>query len=135
MEHSSGLLVVDDDHDILLALQDALEMEGYHVAVAHDGREALEQLKGGLRPELILLDLMMPDVSGWAFRAEQSSNAELASIPVVVVSGQGVSSRDVARLGAAGYLRKPVDLDDLLHTVERFASPEDPPEPVSMASW
>lgn len=77
----------------------------------------------------------MPDVSGWAFRAEQSSDAELASIPVVVVSGQGVTSREVARLGAAGYLRKPVDLDDLLHTVERFASPEDPPEQASMASW
>jgi CheY-like chemotaxis protein len=135
MEHSSGLLVVDDDHDILLALQDALEMEGYHVAVAHDGREALEQLKGGLRPELILLDLMMPDVSGWAFCAEHSSDAELASIPVVVVSGQGVSSRDVARLGAAGYLRKPVDLDDLLHTVERFASPDEPSEQASVASW
>ncbi|ADO74324.1 response regulator [Stigmatella aurantiaca] len=135
MEHSSSLLVVDDDHDILLALQDVLETEGYQVSVAHDGREALEQLKGGLRPELILLDLMMPEVSGWAFRAEQRSDAELASIPVVVVSGQGVSSREVARLGVAGYLRKPVDLDDLLNTVERFASPDGPSDSASVASW
>lgn len=122
MEPRSGLLVVDDDHDILLSLQDALEMEGYHVTTASTGREALEALEHGLRPDLILLDLMMPDVSGWAFRAWQRSRREYASIPVVVVSGQGLSARDVASLGVEAYLPKPLDLDELLATVARFAS-------------
>lgn len=133
MEHASCLLVVDDDDDILLSLQDALEMEGYHVATAHSGREALAQLRDGLRPGLILLDLMMPDVSGWAFRAQQRSDSQLASIPVVVVSGQGVSAHEVARMGVAAYLRKPVDLDDLLDTVARFVPP--PHDASGLASW
>jgi DNA-binding response OmpR family regulator len=132
MEHPSCLLVVEDDHDILLSLQDALEMEGYHVATAHTGREALDALKKGLRPDLILLDLMMPEVSGWAFRAAQRADAELASIPVVIVSGQGLSSHDVAELGVAGYLPKPLDLDELLGTVARFVPRHHPPE---VASW
>ncbi|WP_224364277.1 response regulator [Hyalangium versicolor] len=132
MEHLNCLLVIDDDHDILLSLQDALEMEGYHVATASTGREALESLKHGLRPDLILLDLMMPDISGWAFRAWQRSHSEFASIPVVVVSGQGLSSPEVAQLGVAGYLPKPLDLDDLLDTVARFVPPARQP---GIASW
>lgn len=132
MEHPSCLLVIDDDHDILLSLQDALEMEGYHVTTASTGREALETLKRGLQPDLILLDLMMPDISGWAFRAWQRSNVEFASIPVVVVSGQGLSPPEVARLGVDGYLAKPLDLDHLLDTVARFVPPPDQP---GVASW
>jgi len=132
MGNSGCLLVIDDDHDILLSLQDVLEVEGYRVVTAVSGREALEYLRQGLRPDLILLDLMMPDVSGWAFRARQRVDPALASIPVVVVSGQGLSAHDVAELGVAGYLPKPVDLDTLLSTVERFSSP---PEQQEVASW
>jgi two-component system response regulator MprA len=126
MEPRSCLLVVDDDHDILLSLQDALEMEGYRVATASTGREAQEALEHGLRPDLILLDLMMPGVSGWGFRAWQRSRQEFVSIPVVIVSGQGLSAREVARLGADGYLPKPLDLDELLATVERFVPRQQP---------
>jgi two-component system response regulator MprA len=126
------LLVIDDDHDIRLSLQDVLEVEGYRVITASSGREALEFLRQGLRPELILLDLMMPDVSGWEFRARQRADPALASIPVVVISGQGLSAHDVAELGVDGYLPKPVDLDTLLSTVERFVSS---PEQQEVASW
>jgi CheY-like chemotaxis protein len=132
MEPLSCLLVVDDDHDILLSLQDALEMEGYRVATATSGREALESLRRGLRPDLILLDLMMPDISGWAFRAWQRSQEEFASIPVVIVSGQGLSASEVSRLGVEGYLPKPLDLDELLATVARFVPMDRQP---GVASW
>lgn len=132
MEPRRCLLVVDDDHDILLSLQDALEMEGYHVATATTGREALEALERGLRPDLILLDLMMPEVSGWAFRAWQRSRQEFASIPVIIVSGQGLSSRDIASLAVEGYLPKPLDLDELLSTVARFVPKNGQP---GLASW
>lgn len=114
------VMAVDDDPDILLALKDVLELEGYSVMLACSGREALELLRRGARPAVILLDLMMPDISGWEFRELQVADASLASFPVVVVSGQGVSARDVAALGVSGYLKKPVDLDQLLGTVERF---------------
>jgi CheY-like chemotaxis protein len=132
MGTSGCLLVIDDDHDILLSLQDVLEVEGYHAVTAISGREALEYLRQGLRPELILLDLMMPDISGWTFRARQQADQALASVPVVVISGQGLSAHDVAELGVAGYLPKPVDLDTLLSTVARFCSL---PEQQEVASW
>lgn len=132
MEPLRCLLVVDDDHDILFSLQDALEMEGYRVATAASGREALEALREGLRPDLILLDLMMPDVSGWAFRAWQRSQEEFSDIPVIIVSGQGLSASEVSRLGVNGYLPKPLDLDALLSTVARFVPPERQP---GVASW
>jgi len=132
MANPGSLLVIDDDHDILLSLQDVLEVEGYHVITASSGREALEYLRQGLRPDLILLDLMMPEVSGWAFRAWQRADPALASIPVVVVSGQGLSAQQVSQLGVAGYLPKPVDLDMLLDTVARFTSPHEHQE---VASW
>jgi two-component system response regulator MprA len=133
MEQLNCLLVVDDDHDILMSLQDALEMEGYRVATASTGREALESLKRGLRPGLILLDLMMPDVSGWAFRAWQRSNREFASIPVVVVSGQGLSAPEVARLAVEGYIPKQMELDHLLSTVARFVPQRQVPS--ELVSW
>jgi len=132
MVNAGTLLVIDDDHDILLSLQDVLEVEGYHVITASSGREAMQYLHQGLRPDLILLDLMMPEVSGWAFRARQRADPALASIPVVVVSGQGLSAHQVAQLGVEGYLPKPVDLDMLLSTVERYASPREHQE---VASW
>ncbi len=132
MEPLNCLLVVDDDHDIRVSLQDALEMEGYRVATATTGREALESLQSGLRPDLILLDLMMPDISGWTFRAWQRSHEEFASIPVVIVSGQGLSAAEVARLGVEGYLPKPLDLDELLATVARFVPADRQP---GVASW
>ncbi|MFP2927618.1 response regulator [Pyxidicoccus sp. 3LG] len=120
------VMAVDDDADILLAFRDVLEMEGYCVMLARSGREALDLLQRGARPAVILLDLMMPDISGWEFRERQLADPSLASLPVVVISGQGVSARDVAALGVAAYLKKPVDLEQLLGTVERYVRPQQP---------
>jgi two-component system response regulator MprA len=123
VDSPNDVLAVDDDYDVLFALQDVLEMEGYRVIPARSGQEALELLRKGLRPAVILLDLMMPEVSGWEFRAQQAADPELARIPVVVVSGQGLSDREVSSLGVDGYLKKPVDLDQLLTAVGRYAHP------------
>ncbi|MCP3062058.1 response regulator [Myxococcus sp. K38C18041901] len=115
------VLAVDDDPDILMAFKDVLELEGHRVLLARGGREALELLGQGERPDVILLDLMMPDVNGWEFRDRQLADASLASIPVVVISGQGVSAREVIALGVDDFLRKPVDVERLLGAVSRFA--------------
>ncbi len=114
------VMAVDDDPDILLAFKDVLELEGYTVLLARGGREALDLLRQGARPAVILLDLMMPDINGWDFLERQLADASIAALPVVVVSGQGVSARDVAALGVSGYLKKPVDLEQLLGTLERY---------------
>src|SRR5262249_50323711 len=103
-----SILVVDDDPDIRNSLTEILGDEGYRVAGARNGREALEYLKRRTRPNLILLDMMMPDMDGWRFRREQQKLPDLASIPVVIVSAHG-DVRDAALvLGAADYLRKPL---------------------------
>lgn len=114
-----GVLVVEDDVDIRAVIRIALEAEGYTVATVGNGREALEYLRGVGIPRLILLDLMMPVMDGWQFRAVQQADPAWAGIPVVVVSADGRASQKADALGAAGGLGKPIDLDLLLDVVSR----------------
>jgi CheY-like chemotaxis protein len=109
----AAVLVVEDEPDIRDTLRDILEMEGYRVRCASNGREALAALAEMPRPELILLDLMMPVMSGYEFLKELRANDALATIPVTVVSAVG----DQPVGHGENVLRKPVDLDTLLHTV------------------
>ncbi len=116
------VLLVEDDGDVREALADVLREHGYDVAWAADGAEAIRALRSGLRPAAILLDLMMPVMDGFQFRAEQRSDPALARIPVIVVSADRAIDRDAAALGAAAKLAKPARVDDLLATVARVAS-------------
>jgi two-component system response regulator MprA len=120
-DHSSECLVllVEDDVALSEALADTLRDEGYVVACAGDGLEALDYLRAGARPDVILLDLMMPRMNGEAFRAEQQNDPTIADIPIVVISAGGDSKEKSFELGAAGYLPKPVNIDALVQTVER----------------
>jgi two-component system response regulator MprA len=121
------VLVVDDDRDIREAMADALEAEGYRVATASDGLDALRWLRS--QPDdaslasLILLDLMMPNMDGVAFRREQSLDRKLRSIPVVLLSAD-MSVREKARaIEAAAYVMKPVELEVLLEVIQQHLSP------------
>jgi CheY-like chemotaxis protein len=116
------VMVVDDDADIREAVADVLSDEGYPVELASNGREALDVLRAGaFRPNLILLDLMMPELDGWGLMAELEKRPELAEIPIVVFSAQGVSAEAVACMNVCGFLRKPLRLQDLLELVGRCA--------------
>jgi CheY-like chemotaxis protein len=110
------ILVVDDERDIREAIAELLEEEGYDVEAAGDGAEALDKARA-CHPVVVLLDLMMPVMNGWEFRARQRGDPELASIPVIVVSALG----KVADVEAAAYLQKPFELDALLDAVKRHA--------------
>jgi len=112
------ILVVDDDQDIRDTLTELLEDEGYAVVRASHGGEALEALRGEPRPDLVLLDLMMPVMDGWQFRAEQRKDPAIASVPVLVISATGKDDK-VASLAAVQFLKKPIHLDQLLDAVER----------------
>ena len=125
------VLIVEDDYDIREVLTEVLQDEGYQVAGAANGREALDLLnrlidlsrrEGGvsLVPSLILLDLMMPVMSGWQFVAEQRQIPEIRDIPVVVVSADGNLQQKATSLGASGYLRKPIEIEALLAIVSRY---------------
>ena len=111
----SLVLVVDDDQDILDAICDILEGEGYEVARARHGAEALERLRER-RPDLILLDLMMPVMDGLAF-ADALRRAKIRpEIPIVVISADG-NPQKAASIGARAFLAKPFDVDALLSHV------------------
>jgi CheY-like chemotaxis protein len=112
------ILIVDDDRDIREVTADALEAEGYLTATAGDGRAALEWLRAHRdEPCLVLLDLMMPDMDAAAFRKEQLRDPALADIAVVIFSADAGVAEKAKSMGAAGYVKKPVGLLDLLDVV------------------
>jgi CheY-like chemotaxis protein len=113
------VVVVDDDFDIRAMLTMVLEIEGYRVLAAANGRDALEKLRDRPSPSLIVLDLMMPVMNGAQFRAAQRSSPELAAVPVVVLTGDGATAEMSATLDACAWLRKPIKLDTLLTTIRR----------------
>jgi CheY-like chemotaxis protein len=113
------VVVIDDDTDILEAIAIVLKGAGYETQTESNGADALESMKQG-SPCLILLDLMMPGMNGWQFRAEQMRDEVLASIPTIVMTGFPAAAEDASSLGAAACLKKPIELDELLDTVARF---------------
>jgi CheY-like chemotaxis protein len=121
MDPSCTVLVVDDDIKCQTFLGEFLGLLGYRVEMASDGMEALERLEDpAMRPCVIILDLMMPVMSGWEFRREQVLDPRLASIPVVFVSGVVKDlSREVEAAQVKDFLRKPFDLNALAAAVNR----------------
>jgi CheY-like chemotaxis protein len=113
------ILLVEDDFDLRDALIPILEYEGHQVVGAANGREALDRLRSGAKPSLILLDLMMPVMNGAEFRAEQLRDPALASIPVVVVSADPAARSKAEVMGAVGCIQKPLDIDALLSQVRQ----------------
>src|SRR3954471_6637072 len=120
------VLVVDDDFDIREALSDVLASEGYSVVTAADGGESLERLRAGVRPAVMLLDLMMPRVSGVEVIDALRKDESLRQIPVVVCSAnRGYGPDD---LGVHDVLRKPISVEELLEAVARAIRPRAPRE-------
>jgi DNA-binding response OmpR family regulator len=119
MPSTMPVLIVEDDPMIRDVLAEALTDEGYRTLTALHGAEALSCLER-VRPCLILLDLMMPVLDGFGFREIQRSRPQFASIPVVILSAFPANVETVATLDAAAYLSKPIDLDRLVATVERY---------------
>ncbi len=109
------ILLVEDDDLLRGAMKMVLEWEGYRVACAGDGGEALDHLRAGGRPALILLDVALPVLDGLQFRDWQRRHPDLAAIPVVVVSGLDVADCPEA----AAHVRKPFAAEELLEAVRR----------------
>jgi CheY-like chemotaxis protein len=107
-EDTPSVLIIDDDQESREALAEMLALKGYAVATAANGAEGLGYLRSGQRPSAILLDLMMPFIDGWDFRTEQKRDADLAQIPIIVISAAG------RLVDAEHSLRKPVEIDALL---------------------
>ena len=114
------VFIIEDDVDTRDMLAKFLELEGYNVELAANGRQALDLLASGTSANVIVLDLMMPVMDGWEFRRRQVEDARLRNIPTIVVSAAG--RERLAQISADAYLSKPVDMDELLERVSQFCS-------------
>ena len=116
-------LIVDDDPAILDGLAEYLGHDGYWVVGAADGTEALALLNSGVRPDVIVLDLLMPGMDGWDFRMAQLNKPSLATIPVVIISASGFSKSTILKqLRVDEYLAKPLDPAAVVRTLDRLSA-------------
>lgn len=111
-----SILVVEDDDLIRRAIEMVLQWEGYRVDCAANGQEALDYLRAGNRPALIVLDVMMPVLDGEQFRQQQMNDPALAEIPVIVVS----AATFAATVNAVRHIRKPFEVQELLEAIHQI---------------
>lgn len=114
-----SILLVEDDEIVRRAIQMVLEWEGYEVNCAGNGQEALDILRSGSRPCLILLDIMMPVLDGEQFRLEQLRDSRFSSIPVIVVSAASFAQA----VSAAHHIHKPFEVQELLDAIHEQLDP------------
>ena len=111
-----SILVIEDNIEIRESLKLALEMEGFNVFTADNGKDGLEKLSNIPTPCVILLDLMMPVMNGWEFIEVISKDIMLSTIPIIVVSAFGEKNTNPK---PSAYIQKPIDLDALLSAVSK----------------
>ncbi len=120
-ERENGpVLIVEDDTDLLAMMEMVVLSDGYPVATAANGKEALDRITEDM-PGLILLDMKMPIMDGWQF-TEKFRVLYDHSVPIVVVTAARDAKIWAQEVGAEGYLAKPFDIDELIRTVERYYS-------------
>lgn len=114
------ILVIDDLADNLFLLQTILETEGYEVDTVDRWNLALERLKT-TPPDLILMDVMMPEMNGYELTRHIRQNAKLTSIPILLLTARSEASiKEGLASGANDFIRKPVDIEELLTRVQSF---------------
>lgn len=120
MQHT--VLIVEDEEDLRELMREALELNGYTVIAAPEGRSALDRIDGIDRICLVLLDLVMPGMNGWEFYQQMRERPHLADVPVIVFS----SSPNCVPVGVMRVLRKPLTLDRLLSVLREFCASTQP---------
>lgn len=114
------VMLVEDDPDIRDLFSDFIRDAGYGVLAIADGRQALEKLRAGARPCVILLDLMMPVMDGWTFRRAQLEDEALTTVPTVLFTGVANPQKEAEALQADGFLLKTADRGVILSLIERY---------------
>jgi CheY-like chemotaxis protein len=120
------VLVIEDDPGIRDYLSILLEMEGCGVACAAHGLDALAWLEANRRPSVVLLDLEMPVMDGFALRSRMLRDARLAAIPVILVSARALTPEEISSLRPAAVLLKPFEPDRLLERIAGVCRPQSP---------
>lgn len=120
------IYIVEDEHELREILTEALTHVGHRTRSASDGKQLLELLKGET-PDLILLDIGLPDMSGWDLRRKIQEHEESSHVPVIAVTGYGgpaLEATALKTLDFSDYLRKPYSLADLMNRIERVLDEE-----------
>ena len=120
MPEGESILIIEDDDDLRDSLFELISLKGYKVEAVANGREALERLADVPVPCLIILDLMLPVISGWEFRRQQLSDPRLSKIPTVILSGISNLETESRRLQAIACVSKPIDFDLLFKTIDEY---------------
>ena len=134
-EKRQPLLVVEDVPNILQLLEVTLKFKGYDVITARNGEEALERISEQ-RPALIITDILMPKMDGYAFIHKLRSDPDMTSIPVIFLSATYVTPEDKSfalSLGATRFIEKPIDTEEFLLTIAELLTQEKPSTPRPMA--
>ena len=116
--HHCPVLIVEDDTDLREMMAQLLTLEGFQAATVSNGREALEYLEDQDKPDVILLDLMMPVMDGWEFRRRQQADPDFSRVPVIVLSA--LDQGRAGGLDPVAFLKKPLDFDRLLQLVRSY---------------
>ena len=115
------ILIVDDEPNIVISLEFLMKKEGFEVAVANDGEEALAKA-ASFAPDLMLLDVMMPEMDGYEVMRLLKADERTSHVPVVLLTALDDPESTARELGADGYLPKPFDLTDLSAVVNEYLS-------------
>ena len=119
------VLIVDDDPIVRHTFAEMLRIAGFTTLDTHSGSEGLALLKAQAGINLVLLDLSMPGMDGFTFRAEQMSDPDIAGVPAIVISGSPIGAQERKRLQAARYLAKPVLCGELIAAVRECLAESD----------
>ncbi len=116
------IMILDDSPTVIMSLSQILTKAGYEVATAANGKEGVDQLSSGLKPNVILTDLNMPEMDGIAFIKEARKTAATKFTPIIVLSGDsdGRKRDDAKSAGASGWLAKPPQANQLLYVVKQL---------------
>ncbi len=119
---SKTIMVVDDEPDILLTISQMLEIKGFNVISVQNGKECLDKLnEASTYPDLIVLDIMMPGVSGWDVAANIKENPEWKNIPIVFLTAKGdTMSMGMGEMASEDYIVKPFDINNLIERIQKI---------------
>jgi CheY-like chemotaxis protein len=124
------ILVVDDNREVREALAELLAFEGYQVKTAAHGAEAMEKLRSGLRPAVVVTDVIMPVMDGWDFCRELRADPTTAAIPRIAITSSGFSLQTLrGQLGVSDVAWKPIEAGELLAAIARHVPGARPWEP------
>lgn len=115
------VLIVDDSNTVIMSLKTTLEMNGFDVETANDGLQALNKLKSGIKPNLIISDLNMPNMGGIEFIKNARAISGLRFIPILVLTTESQQAKrlEAKKAGATGWLVKPIAGPDLINVIKQ----------------